>query len=438
MATKFNPAAYNFRQKCPFVSKDLLRWFPGHMNKGLKQMQRKLKTVDCVIEVHDSRIPFTGRNPIFTNTLTGAKPHILVLNKKDLTVSSLVPRIKDQLKAEQGIQNIVFTNSKDQSCRGLKTLRPLMVDLIKDSNRYNRSEESDYNVMIIGVPNVGKSSLINMLRSRNLRIGHALPVGAIAGVTRSVLTKIRINSNPDIFMLDTPGQHTQKACAGRVVSAACAARFVVFTQRAGRTRDGPAAAINVASLVTWSLELVTLRSARAVCDDGRRARARARPAPAPAFCVKASIYRHANTPVAGPRTTRARSLCILEPSVTDIEMGLKLALCANLQDHLVGEEAIADYLLYWLNKHACFNYVDYMGLLEPCDDINKVLISGAMKYNRVRRTRDFDGTMRDVPDFIEVARMMIKAFRTGELGRTLLDIDLLQFKDQKHNENAMA
>lgn len=205
MATKFNPAAYNFRQKCPFVSKDLLRWFPGHMNKGLKQMQRKLKTVDCVIEVHDSRIPFTGRNPIFTNTLTGAKPHILVLNKKDLTISSLIPRIKDQLKAEQGIQNIVFTNSKDQSCRGLKTLRPLMVDLIKDSNRYNRSEETDYNVMIIGVPNVGKSSLINMLRSRNLRVGHALPVGAVAGVTRSVMTKIRINSNPDIFMLDTPG-----------------------------------------------------------------------------------------------------------------------------------------------------------------------------------------------------------------------------------------
>ncbi|XP_047994342.1 mitochondrial GTPase 1 [Leguminivora glycinivorella] len=333
MATKFNTAAYNFRKKCPFVSKDLLRWFPGHMNKGLKQMQRKLKSVDCVIEVHDARIPFTGRNPIFTNTLTGAKPHILVLNKKDLTVSSLIPRIKEQLKTEEGVQNIVFTNSKDQSCRGLKTLRPLMVDLIKDSNRYNRAEESDYNVMIIGVPNVGKSSLINMLRSRNMGIGHALPVGAVAGVTRSVMMKIRINNNPNIFMLDTPG--------------------------------------------------------------------------------------------------------ILEPSVTDVEMGLKLALCGNLQDHLVGEEAIADYLLYWLNKHGCFSYVDYMGLVEPSDDINKVLISGAVKFNRIRRTRDFDGTMREVPDFIEVARTMIKAFRTGELGRTLLDVELLKYYT-KEKENLMA
>ncbi|CAG9789521.1 unnamed protein product [Diatraea saccharalis] len=321
MATKFDAAAYNFRKQCPYIRKDLLRWFPGHMNKGLKQMQRKLSSVDCVIEVHDARIPFSGRNPIFTTTLTGAKPHILVLNKKDLTINSLIPRIKDQLKAEQKIENIVFTNSKDQNCRGLKALRPLMVDLIKGSNRYNRSEELEYNVMIIGVPNVGKSSLINMLRTRNMHIRHALPVGAVAGVTRSVMTKMRINNDPKIFMFDTPG--------------------------------------------------------------------------------------------------------ILEPTVTDVEMGLKLALCASLQDHLVGEEAIADYLLYWLNKHSKFKYVDYMGLMEPCDDINKVLLAGAIKFNRVRRTRDFDGRVRDVPDLVEVARTMIKAFRTGDLGKMLLDIELL-------------
>ncbi|XP_072929659.1 mitochondrial GTPase 1 [Epargyreus clarus] len=330
MAAKFDAAAYNFRKQCPYVSKNLLRWFPGHMNKGLKQMQRKLNSVDCVIEVHDARIPFTGRNPIFTKTLTGAKPHILVLNKKDLTIQSLMPKVSDQLKAEQNVENVVYTNSKDQHCKGLKILKPLMVDLIKNSNRYNRSEEKDYNVMIIGVPNVGKSSLINMLRSTNMGIGHALPVGAIAGVTRSLMTKMRINNNPEIFMFDTPG--------------------------------------------------------------------------------------------------------ILEPSVTDMEMGLKLALCASLQDHLVGEEAIADYLLYWLNSHGKFKYVDYVGLEEPCDDINKVLIAGAVKFNRVRKTRDFDGTVREVPDLTEVARTLIKAFRTGELGRTLLDIDLLRRPEMQKKE----
>lgn len=207
MLLKFDAAAYNFRKKCPYVSKDLLRWFPGHMNKGLKQMQRKLTSVDCVIEVHDARMPFTGRNPLFTTNLTGAKPHILVLNKKDLTIQSLMPKVTQQLKTEENVQNVVFTNSKDQQCRGIKTLKPLMVDLIKNSNRYNRSEELDYNVMIIGVPNVGKSSLINMLRSSNISGRHVLPVGAVAGVTRSLMTKMKINHNPKIFMLDTPGMY---------------------------------------------------------------------------------------------------------------------------------------------------------------------------------------------------------------------------------------
>ncbi|KPI92096.1 Mitochondrial GTPase 1 [Papilio xuthus] len=333
MTVRFDAAAYNFRKKCPYVRKDLLRWFPGHMNKGLKQMQRKLSSVDCVIEVHDARIPFTGRNPVFTETMIGTKPHILVLNKRDLTISTLLPKIVDQLKAEENVQNVLFTNSKDQHCRGLKTLKPLMVDLIKNSNRYNRSEELDYNVMIIGVPNVGKSSLINMLRSKNMRIRHALPVGAVAGVTRSLMTKMRINDDPKIFMFDTPG--------------------------------------------------------------------------------------------------------ILEPSVTDIEMGLKLALCASLQDHLVGEETIADYLLYWLNSHAKFKYVDYMGLEEPCDDIQKVLVSGAVKYNRIRRVRDFDGRTREVPDLLESARTMIKAFRTGELGRMFLDIDVLKLRRKTEIQEEM-
>lgn len=64
----------------------------------------------------------------------------------------------------------------------------------------------------------------------------------------------------------------------------------------------------------------------------------------------------------------------------------------------------------------------------------QVLISGAIKFNRIRRTRDYDNTMRDVPDLIETARMMIKAFRTGDLGKTFLDIDLLESKSRAKRE----
>lgn len=60
----------------------------------------------------------------------------------------------------------------------------------------------------------------------------------------------------------------------------------------------------------------------------------------------------------------------------------------------------------------------------------QVLISGAIKFNRIRRTRNYDNSMRDVPDLIETSRMMIRAFRTGDLGKTFLDIDLLDFENR--------
>lgn len=65
---------------------------------------------------------------------------------------------------------------------------------------------------------------------------------------------------------------------------------------------------------------------------------------------------------------------------------------------------------------------------SPSNSLFQVLISGAIKFNRIRRTRDYDNSMRDVPDLIETARMMIRAFRTGDLGKTFLDIDLIDSK----------
>lgn len=55
----------NFRQSFRILHKEVLHWFPGHMGKGLRQMQQKLKNVDCIVEVHDARIPFSGRNEEF-------------------------------------------------------------------------------------------------------------------------------------------------------------------------------------------------------------------------------------------------------------------------------------------------------------------------------------------------------------------------------------
>jgi ribosome biogenesis GTPase A len=74
--------AQTFRKTFSLPDNDLLRWFPGHMNKAMNQMQSRFKDTDCIIEIHDARIPISGRNPRF-NDIIALRPHILLLNKFD-------------------------------------------------------------------------------------------------------------------------------------------------------------------------------------------------------------------------------------------------------------------------------------------------------------------------------------------------------------------
>uniref|UniRef100_A0A1A9W1A2 Mitochondrial GTPase 1 n=1 Tax=Glossina brevipalpis TaxID=37001 RepID=A0A1A9W1A2_9MUSC len=312
----------SFRKSYKLISKHPIRWFPGHMGKGLKQMQQKLKAVDCVIEVHDARIPFSGRNPDFQQTLIGdnVKPHILVLNKKDLITNKDQANIKEILAKNERLKHVLFTNCKDQQCTGIKRLMPLANEIISNSARYNREGEKDFCVMIAGVPNVGKSSLINVLRNRNLRKKSAAQVGGIAGITRSVMEKIKISENPLMYMIDTPG--------------------------------------------------------------------------------------------------------ILEPKIKNDEMGMKLAAVGCLPDHLVGEDLIADYLLYWLNKNSRFEYVNLVGLEKPTDNISELLITYAEKLSVRRKLRQNDGQLLIMPDILHSSREFIKLFRQKKLGRINLDSQL--------------
>ncbi|XP_025074420.1 phosphatidylglycerophosphatase and protein-tyrosine phosphatase 1 isoform X2 [Pogonomyrmex barbatus] len=193
----------NLREK--FVSPNVLRWFPGHMTKGLRQMQQRLKNVDCILEVHDARVPISGRYADFSRTLIGVKPHIIILSKKDLTDRKQTESVISTLNRE-GLSNMILTNLKDDQCKGMKKILSLAKKLILDSNRYNRMEEESYSMMVIGVPNVGKSSLINRLRSNHLHLGKATQVGGVAGITRSVLTHIKISEDPTVYLIDTPAK----------------------------------------------------------------------------------------------------------------------------------------------------------------------------------------------------------------------------------------
>ena len=179
------------------------------MYSGMQKMMGKLNTVDCVIEVHDARIPTIGRNIEFRKNLGAVKPHILVLNKRDLADMSKWDRVKAKL-TDRGDNNIILTDLTGSEFshvdRGYDKLMNLAVKLINQSDRCNRSETPEFKIMVVGIPNVGKSTLINRLRQYHLGLrGEATRTGNAAGVTRSVEHKIKICSRPLVYSLDTPG-----------------------------------------------------------------------------------------------------------------------------------------------------------------------------------------------------------------------------------------
>ncbi|MEE6516962.1 hypothetical protein FKM82_026857 [Ascaphus truei] len=190
-----------------FGQREIAHWFPGHMSRGLKQMKARLQSVDCILEVHDARIsfvsilmwllcffntpnlPLSGRNPMFKESL-GIRPHLLILNKMDLADQTQQKRVLAKLEL-QGVKNVIYTNCvKDEN---IKQVVPAITELIGSSQRFQRAESPDSCIMVIGVPNVGKSSLINSLRRLHLKKGgKASKVGGEPGMTRSVLSRIQV------------------------------------------------------------------------------------------------------------------------------------------------------------------------------------------------------------------------------------------------------
>uniref|UniRef100_A0A8D2ZUB6 G domain-containing protein n=1 Tax=Scophthalmus maximus TaxID=52904 RepID=A0A8D2ZUB6_SCOMX len=224
---------------------------------------------------------------------------------------------------KDGVRNVLFTDSlkqRDDSIKKVKVLVPMVMEMIGSGPRFNRDENTNYCLMVIGVPNVGKSSLINSLRRTNLKKGRASRVGGEPGITKAVLTKIQVCERPIMYLLDTPG--------------------------------------------------------------------------------------------------------VLPPKIESVETGMKLALCGTILDHLVGEDVIADYLLYSLNRLGKFSYVEKYNIQEPSDDIQHVLKRIAVKLRKTQRVTAITGIGNitvTIPNYTAAAYDFIRAFRKGELGQVMLD-----------------
>ncbi|CAF0999758.1 unnamed protein product [Didymodactylos carnosus] len=205
MASKIGrlPSTFDFQS---FRWKDVVRWFPGHMTKGMRDLEETLIKVDGIIEVHDARIPHSGRNPNFYKRLVGGhKPHLLLLNKADLADKQYHQKSIDYIKQEHPNVEVSLTSFESITAQELSKLFVNLIEQIVEVPRFTRQLNAEYQIIVCGIPNVGKSTLINRLRNMLLSKPKVAQVGALPGVTRSMSERIKICEKPKIYIRDSPG-----------------------------------------------------------------------------------------------------------------------------------------------------------------------------------------------------------------------------------------
>ena len=172
-----------------------INWYPGHMKKTKDLMKANLKLVDVVVELLDSRIPYSSKNPDI-DTLMAGKPRVVLLNKSDISDRVKLNKWINYYK-EQGIKAIPIDAMKGTGVNRIvdecKNAVKDKMDSLKEKGRKERA----IRIMIVGVPNVGKSSLINKLTGRR-----STQTGDRPGVTKG---KQWVKLRGNLELLDTPG-----------------------------------------------------------------------------------------------------------------------------------------------------------------------------------------------------------------------------------------
>ena len=171
-----------------------IQWYPGHMKKTKDLIKEHIKLVDLIVELVDARAPLSTLNPVFDDIL-GNKPRLLLMNKYDLAEE----RISDAWRSyfiKEG-REVLFFNAREDSPKKLLNKIHDMTSFVQERQKERGLKDRAARIMVIGIPNVGKSSLINRL------VGKAsAKVGDRPGVTKGKQW-VRLQGNVELF--DTPG-----------------------------------------------------------------------------------------------------------------------------------------------------------------------------------------------------------------------------------------
>lgn len=218
-----------------------IQWFPGHMAKARRLLLEQLEWVDVVLELADARIPISSRNPMLDKML-GKKARVLLLNKTDLADSNMTAKWLTYLRPSGPVYAVSATTGQ-----GIKQIIPELERMVQAKQAKQAEKgirQQMIKVMIVGIPNIGKSSLINQFTG-----GGQAKVGNKPGVTRGNQW-VRIHDR--VELLDTPGMLWPKfddPDVGRKLAALGAIKDDIF---------------DIEELSIWVIDWLTLHSPKAL------------------------------------------------------------------------------------------------------------------------------------------------------------------------------